>query len=55
MIVFLTIVISWAMIIMIEYYSGHGKELKPHKLSEKPPFPGGKMNNIFWLIQVDDG
>lgn len=37
---------------MSEFYSGKGKNLTSHKLSDQPPFPGGKMNNIFWLVQV---
>ena len=45
-------ILSWAVVIMVDYYSGKGKSLSPHKLSDKPPFPGGKMKNIFWLLQV---
>ena len=37
---------------MIDFYAGHGKSLTPHKLSDKPPFPGGKMENLFWIVQV---
>ena len=43
---------SWLVAVLLDYYTGHGKPLKPHKRTNAAPFPNGKLENIFWFVQV---
>lgn len=43
---------SWLVAVLLDYYTGHGKPLKPHKRTNSAPFPNGKLENIFWFVQV---
>ena len=43
---------SWLIAVLLDYYTGYGKPLKPHKRTNTAPFPNGKLENIFWFVQV---
>ena len=43
---------SWLVAVLLDYYTGHGKPLKPHKRTNSAPFPSEKLENIFWFVQV---
>lgn len=43
---------SWLVAVLLEYYTGHGRQLKPHRNTNLAPFPSDKMENIFWFVQV---
>ena len=43
---------SWLVAVLLEYYTGHGRPLKPHGNTNLAPFPSDKKENIFWFVQV---
>ena len=43
---------SWLIAVLLDYYTGHGQPLKSHKRTNTAPFPNGKMENLFWFLQV---
>ncbi|XP_020604380.1 transmembrane protein 62-like [Orbicella faveolata] len=45
---------SWLVAVLLEYYTGHGRPLKPHRNTNLAPFPSDKMENILWFVQVSD-
>jgi hypothetical protein len=51
-IVALILATSWLIAVLINYYGGQGKGLSVHKNSDSGPYPGDRMDNIFWFIQV---
>lgn len=51
-IVVIILVSSWLIAVLINYYGGQGKELKFRKTAEEDSFPGEKLENIFWFMQV---
>lgn len=44
--------VSWLIAVLLDYYTGHGISLKPHKRTNSAPFPNDKLENLFWFVQV---
>ena len=44
---------SWFVAVLLDYYEGNGRTIKPHQNSNSPPFPSDKMEKIFWFVQVE--
>ena len=48
----LILLTSWLVAVLLDYYGGHGETVKLHQYTNSPPFPGEKMDKIFWFVQV---
>lgn len=44
--------LSWLVAVLLDYYTGYGVSLKPHKRTNSAPFPNDKLENLFWFVQV---
>ena len=51
-VVVLVLCFSWFIAAVLNYYTGHGKALKPHANTNSPPFPGDRFDRVFWFLQV---
>ncbi|KAK2567595.1 Transmembrane protein 62 [Acropora cervicornis] len=46
--------LSWLVAVLLDYYTGYGVSLKPHKRTNSAPFPNDKLENLFWFVQISD-
>ncbi|EDO48624.1 predicted protein, partial [Nematostella vectensis] len=40
--------------VLLDYYAGQGVNKTLHPRNFEPPYPGDRMDNLFWFVQISD-